>query len=281
MNQLVFSIGVALLSAWPAFAEGSLDFESLMDTEIRGGAVYVSSQSFIHPAGDRLHAERAFKIPADVLNGAVAGYLCVTGESARPDSVADMSVQVRTVARYQKRSLEILYHDVFRFDPKDVPWARGGKDTGGLVTVKSVRSDVVNPTGKFKFSTAAATVIVVYRTKDPAAKRIRLFAGLSAPTPGDVYTFRFDRGSPKHHPVSLMVAGGHGIKGNATGNMLNGSTLSGGDDWDGSAGILWDFDRYNLKKWSFGDIIEYKFGIDTILNWIYPEILIFEEEVRL
>jgi hypothetical protein len=51
-------------------------------------------------------------------------------------------------------------------------------------------------------------------------------------------------------------------------------------DWDGSAGILWDFDRYDLTKWTFGDTMEYRFGVDTILNWIYPEIIIIEEEVR-
>ena len=140
---------------------------------------------------------------------------------------------------------------------------------------------MVNPTGKFKYSTAAATMIVVYRKNAAPRKRIRIFSGLSTPVPGEVYVFPFPRASPGHVPVSLRVGGGHGIKGNATGNLLNGSTLSGGDDWDGSTGPLWDMDRYDLKAWNFDGIMDYKLAIDTILNWIYPELVIFEEEVKM
>ena len=264
-----------LLTAAPVFAEGPLQFDVLLDTEIQGGAVYVATESFIQPTGERLFDARTFKIPPEVVNTAVAGYLFVTGESARAntDSTATVSVPVRTIARYQKRSLEILYHDVFLFDPKNIK-------EGGL-TVGRVLSDVVNPAGKFKYSTAAATVVVIYKKTETSARRVRLFAGLSNPTPGDIYLFSFPRASSHHYPTRLIAGGGHGIKGNATGNVLNGITLSGGDDWDGSSGPLWDVDKYNLKKWSFDGIMEYRFGIDTILNWIYPEFLIFEEEVRL
>lgn len=268
------------------FADGALQFEALIDTEFPGGAVYTATESFIHPAGDRLHDQRSFKIPADVLNSAVAGILCVTGESARAgaDTPAVFSVPVRRMAQYQKRSLETLYHEVYAFDPKKVPMeksAKGKSTGGGEITVGKILADVVNPTGKYKYSTAAATLIILYKKPDSKLKKIRFFAGLSAPTPGDIYAFSFKRPSDKYRPVSLTIAGGHGIKGNATGNIFCGLTLSGRDDWNSSSGILWDLDKYNLQKWTFDGIINYQFSIDTVLNWIYPEILIFEEEVRL
>lgn len=262
-----------ILWAGPAAAEGKLEFEAMIDTEIAGGEVLVLSESFIHPAGDKLHEQKTFTIPPEVQKTAVAGFICVTGESGRLSdtiSPAVISVKTRMVSRYRKRSLEVLYHNVYAFDPRET----------SSVTVSNLLSDVVNPTGQLKFSTAAATVFVVYTKAAAGAemRRIRLFAGLNNPTPGDVYAFNFPR-KEKWHPVRLTVGGGHGIKGNATGNLMNGITLSGGDDWNGSTGILWDVDKYQLKKWKFDGMI-YQYAIDTILNWIYPEFVLFEEEAR-
>ncbi len=276
LDIVLLIIVLAGLWADPSRAAGPLAFDTVIDTEMNGGRVFVATASFIRPDGDRLYDQRTFTIPPDILKTVVAAYLCVTGESARIQSDSDIpasvSVPVRCIARYRKHSLETLYHDIFRIDPERVGAAG--------ITVKGLMSDAVNPSGQFKFSMASATVVVIYKKPEKILRRIRFFAGLSNPPPGDVYTFSFPRVSEKYQPIRLTVGGGHGIKGNATGNVLNGVTLSGRDDWDGSSGPMWDLDTYDLKKWLFDNIMKYRFGIDTILNWIYPEILIFEEELK-
>ena len=72
------------------YAEGSLEFDPVLDTEMSGAAIYAVSQSFIQPGGGRLYDSRNFKIPAGIRSRAGAGYILITGESGRlgKDSVA-------------------------------------------------------------------------------------------------------------------------------------------------------------------------------------------------
>ena len=145
----------------------------------------------------------------------------------------------------------------------------------GDFAISALRSDPVEPGDAFHYSTAGWALLVL-KHSPPAAKkdpgrsggsRIIVYLGPWVLPPGDIYDFDIPAGG-KGEMTEIGIIGGHGIKGNATGNLLNGMALTGKDDWTGSSGELWDVAMHDVGavpkdgRWTV--------GFDPILQWIFP-----------
>ena len=176
--------------------------------------------------------------------------------------------EITTSARqtWQKNSTGVLYSAI-----ADVTQYVG---QSGLYGVKNLRSDVVNPGGKDPYSVAGWALVIL--TKDqgiPDASLVVILSGLQTLKPGETYDLslieKLPAGSWKADTIGII--GGHGLAGNGSGNLLNNRALSGGDDWDGSAGKLWDVDFFKISD---DKNLEGEKGftltIDPLLQWLYP-----------
>lgn len=174
----------------------------------------------------------------------------------------EFSIKARTT--WQKNSTGVLYSAI-----ADVTKYVG---QSGLYGVKNLRSDLVNPGGKDPYSVAGWALVVL--SKDPGlseSRKVVIVSGLQILKPGETYDLFLtgEEGSMKAH--SIGIVGGHGLAGNGSGNLLNNRGISGGDDWDGSAGKLWDVDFFKIKddNSSVGEK-SFTLTIDPLLQWLYP-----------
>ena len=167
---------------------------------------------------------------------------------------------------WKKNSTGILYSAL-----ADVtPYVTGS----GLYGVKNLSSDMVNPGGKDPYSVAGWALLVI--TEDRNSDEIHsvtFLAGLQVLKPGETYDLPLTPYLPRGSmgPSSIAIIGGHGRAGNGSGNLLNGTAISGEDDWDGSAGKFWDIDLYKLRPDTYkkgGK--EMMLTIDPLLQWLYP-----------
>jgi hypothetical protein len=105
-------------------------------------------------------------------------------------------------------------------------------------------------------------------------------AGLQVLKPGETYDLSLTPYLPKGsmEVSAIGIIGGHGRAGNGSGNLLNGTAISGGDDWDGSAGKFWDIDLFRLSLDTNNVALEGKMAltIDPLLQWLYPIGIVLE-----
>jgi len=178
----------------------------------------------------------------------------------------DREFTIRAQDNWQKNSTGVLYSAI-----ADVTKYVGGS---GLYGVRSLRSDVVNPGGKDPYSVAGWALVVLSKDQNiPDASLVVILSGLQTLKPGETYDLslvdRLPEGSWKAHSIGII--GGHGLAGNGSGNLLNKRALSGGDDWDGSAGKLWDVDFFKIREDNqLAGEKRFTLTIDPLLQWLYP-----------
>ncbi len=167
---------------------------------------------------------------------------------------------------WKKDSTGVLYSavsDVTKFVKKS-----------GLYGVTGLASDPVNPYGKEKYSVAGWALVVV--TQDASSSKnynVFLMTGLEMTKPGEIHEVTLNRYLSKGlwKVMSIEMIGGHGRAGNGSGNLVNGVSLSGKDDWDGSSGDFWDVDLFVVDKLTL-DIKKdgLLVSVDPLLQWVYP-----------
>ena len=117
-----------------------------------------------------------------------------------------------------------------------------------------------------------AVIEVVEEAKAPL-REIVVKAGMARLKPGELYTVEMlEKGEKgKKGMISrFSVIGGNGKAGNGSSNLLNGVTVSGKDDWDGSSGIRWDIDDYDVKEFKILSEKGVRWSMDPLLQWLYP-----------
>ena len=111
--------------------------------------------------------------------------------------------------------------------------------------------------------------------------KVEIYQGLSRLKPAESYALAmFENDGKKRSPHELSVVGGGGLAGNGSINQFNGRALSAGDDWNGSAGKLWDVDSYLLKDIDFSEKNAEVITIDPLLQWLFPVAVICYLEER-
>ncbi len=131
--------------------------------------------------------------------------------------------------------------------------------------------------GKTGYPVGGYAIIVIYRDARIAAERECLLkAGLLVLPPGDIYPMEIMDLRSGLFLEEMVVVGGHGLKGNASANLLNGISVSGKEDWDGSSGTYWDVDQFSIDR----DRVDIKhdgltLAFDSLLQWIYPVAAVF------
>ena len=120
---------------------------------------------------------------------------------------------------------------------------------------------------------AGWSLFLVYEDQKNVKRNIFINWGLHKLQPGEIYDFPIISPLRNQKISRVVVVGGHGQKENGSGNILNGETLSIGDDWNGSSGELWDVDEYDLsffKKEAFTMDKGVTLTIDPLLQWLFP-----------
>lgn len=115
-----------------------------------------------------------------------------------------------------------------------------------------------------------AIIVVVLDPGSTKDRKLDILSGITALRPGemhDMVLLRRDRGGQKLNKIAFI--GGHGRSGNASANLINGVSLSGGEDWDGSSGEYWDIDIFDFEK-RLPTHIDTIITFDSVLQWIYP-----------
>ncbi len=148
-------------------------------------------------------------------------------------------------------------------------------ERSGRYGVKELAADNVNPQGKDPYTVAGWALAAIAENR--AAKKascVLLHSGLELLRPGEIYDLALPPGDlpeGKWHLTRLGVVGGHGRAGNGSGNLLDGRAVSGGDDWDGSAGKFWDIDVFDLESpLAIGKEAPPTLTVDPLLQWLYP-----------
>ncbi len=168
---------------------------------------------------------------------------------------------------WKKNSTGILYSALAEV----TPFITGS----GMYGVKNLSSDVINPGGKDPYSVAGwALVVVTENRKVEKIQSVAILAGLQVLKPGEIYDVHLTPylTDDSMEPTAIGIIGGHGRAGNGSGNLLNDVSLSGQDDWDGSAGKFWDVDLfkpYPHTKYIAGNG-DLTLTVDPLLQWIYP-----------
>jgi hypothetical protein len=151
----------------------------------------------------------------------------------------------------------------------------------GLYGVENLASDVMNPGGRDPYTVAGwALLVVTEDRKSDEIHSVAFMAGLQVLKPGETYDLSLIPYLPKGsmESSSIGIIGGHGRAGNGSGNLLNGTAISGEDDWDGSAGKFWDIDLFRLNPDTNNVALEGKMAltIDPLLQWLYPIGIVLE-----
>jgi len=147
----------------------------------------------------------------------------------------------------------------------------------GNYTIENIRTDSFERKDGDAYSVGGYAVVVIYEDKqDKQEKYVMMKSSLLALRPGEIYSIRIlEKGSPLI-PEQFIIIGGHGRKGNGSANLLNGQSISGEEDWDGSSGIYWDIDSFTV----YSEEIDIKgqgllLSFDSLLQWIYPVSAVF------
>lgn len=142
----------------------------------------------------------------------------------------------------------------------------------GDFVITGLKSDPIEP-GSHPYSMAGWAIAAILKESQPEKdekkvhSRIAVYLGPEVLAPGEIYEFHIPA-RKRERLVNLGIVGGHGIRGNAGGNLLNGVPITGGDDWVGAGGSLWDVNLHEVFASPHGET--WTLGFDPILQWIFP-----------
>lgn len=252
------------------------DFETVYSETGKGLNFTVIGKSLL--AGKRL--ERTSRAQLSVSSSTRKAFLMWSGETIERTEKAkqinfltpeDRKYPISAQRIWEKDSTGILYLAL-----TDVtPYVK----QNGMYGVTRLRSDPLNPHGKDPYSVAGWALVVVTEneaertTHDAQRMTILLKVGLQVIKPGELYEIPLSDGVhlSRWEPQAIGIIGGHGRAGNGSGNLVNGKSLSGGDDWDGSSGKFWDIDLFPIKQHNAQNMQkELILTIDPLLQWLYP-----------
>ncbi len=198
------------------------------------------------------------------LNGQSSEVRLSAGSSVSPKASAHL---VKSQFLWTERSTGFIYTAVS--DVTDI--IRGSK---GPWTLSGLRSDPVDFAQGSGYSQAGWALLSVARKGASGPSRIVFLGGAEPVAPGEPQDVLLYKGSREARLVRLGIAGGHGIAGNGGGTLVNGKSVSGGDDWTGASGELWDVRRYDLKNQS--PSAQSTVTFDSLLQWIFPSCVVGE-----
>jgi len=113
-------------------------------------------------------------------------------------------------------------------------------------------------------------LIAVYEDLKVVKRNLRIHVGISRMSPGEIYNVKLLDKGRKGIVSKFSVIGGDGKAGNGSANSLNGMALSGGDDWDGSSGLKWDVDSFDIRKYALSTKDGLSWSVDPLLQWVFP-----------
>lgn len=155
-----------------------------------------------------------------------------------------------------------------------------GEEEGDHLSYAAIAdiTDRVEENGKYKLSGVKAVprrfggsvVVEIVEEAEAPMRLIRLNAGIARLRPGEIYEAEIMAPGIKGVVSRVSTVGGDGKAGNGSSNSLNGMTLSGGEDWDGSSGFGWDVDTYEVGKFRLLSEKGLVWSMDPLLQWIYP-----------
>lgn len=148
------------------------------------------------------------------------------------------------------------------------------RESKGPWTLSGLRSDAVDFAQGSGYSQAGWALFSVARKGVSGPSRIVFLGGAEPVAPGEPHDVLLYKSSRDARLVRLGVAGGHGIAGNGGGTLVNGKSVSGGDDWTGSSGELWDVRTYDLKNQP--PAAQSTVTFDSLLQWIFPSCVVGE-----
>lgn len=148
------------------------------------------------------------------------------------------------------------------------------KNAKGPFLMSGLRSDAVDYSAGDSFSQAGWALLTAARKGSSGKRKLKVMAGAEPVAPGEPFQVSLWNGPQSAALLRLGVAGGHGIEGNGGGTLINGKSVSGGDDWRGSAGELWDVHVYGLSK--MAPQTSWTLAFDPLLEWIFPSCAVGE-----
>ncbi|MBN1383575.1 MAG: hypothetical protein JW983_01670 [Elusimicrobia bacterium] len=255
-----------------------LQMDTYYEKEDLGLSVWVDGKSMISGSGQVLSQSKFHIGSFDNIDKVI---LVWSGEvKKKSDDFKNITIQspgngpkkIEADKVYKSASSGILYSCF-----ADITSVYNGK---GKYIIKDLRSDVFEKKGAEFCSVGGYAVIVVYRNpEDTNKKRIQIKSEFLMLRPGEIYDIKILEKGTSFVPVRLTIIGGHGLKGNASTNLINGQSISGKEDWDGSSGVYWDVDSFAIDHKLFG-IEEHGLilSFDSLLQWIYPTTVVFEFE---
>lgn len=186
----------------------------------------------------------------------------------------------RVVLKSGVRSFPVQAQKVWSERSTGVIYTAAGDVTGilknakGPLLMSGLRSDAVDYSASGSFSQAGWALLTVARKGSSGKRKLKVMAGAEPVAPGEPFQVSLWGGPQSASLLRLGVAGGHGIEGNGGGTLINGKSVSGGDDWRGSAGELWDVHVYGLPKSS--PRVTWTLAFDPLLEWIFPSCAVGE-----
>ncbi len=185
------------------------------------------------------------------------------------------NVSIKADSCYRADSTGLLYSCVADITPHYN--GKGDYIIQGLQSDHLTRNDQSDP-----FSVAGYAILVLYENSEQGNRTVRVYAGLDVLGPGEMHDISIlDNGSDASLSKMVLV-GGHGRKGNGSANLLNGTSISQSEDWNGSSGDYWDVDLFenidvDRNRAAKNGLI---LSIDTVLQWVYPVVIaaVFEEK---
>jgi hypothetical protein len=150
----------------------------------------------------------------------------------------------------------------------------------GLYGVTDFASEVLLTNTYPPYSVAGWSLIVITKNnKDKNSKQVIFKAGIATTYPGEIYQIEFDKekNSSLNSIDKIAIIGGHARKGNGSSNAINGFSITGKEDWNGSSGTYWDIDLFNnLNNKNFHIKEKLTVQIDPLLQWLYPSAVIVQ-----
>lgn len=138
-----------------------------------------------------------------------------------------------------------------------------------------IRSNYHTKSPNLKVSVAGwALIIVTQNSTSNKKNNIYFRLGVGQAHPGRIFNLDISPGknpSRKWKKLRLISIGGNALSGNGSANLINGKSISGVEDWDGSSGVRWDIDEFFISR-SHYKIKNEKliFMVDSLLQWVFP-----------